>query len=426
MAAAERSLSPAAVLRSSKRPSSGVLVPPRDARRPSVRVDWAKAGGRKVASVMQNIERARLQRRARAEEGRQARATEFAAAAGKGGIDFLEYGTRIVAYREEYGLNDAGPVFTEPGLTVWDEPSPSRIRVVVRKRPLVESELARQEFDAITVLPGSLPARVVVHEPRTRVDETKEVAHHDFRFDGAFSEAESNSSIGGAVGLQMLCGHVLDGKPATILCFGQTGSGKSLTMLGTTRVDDGANGAGLFGLAASELFQQLGAAEGGPVVFCSFYEIYRGACYDLLNKRKRLDVRDDGKGHTVITGLRHAEVGSEGAIDALVELAADSRSTGSTAANAHSSRSHAILQLRVCLASDAARLREGLVAHGGGKLNLIDLAGSERAADAASEEQQTRLEGAEINKSLLVLKECIRAIDAHRQHLPFRGCNFLG
>lgn len=52
---------------------------------------------------------------------------------------------------------------------------------------------------------------------------------------------------------------------------------------------------------------------------------------------------------------------------------------------------------------------------------LVDLAGSERAADCQSNNRQRRLEGAEINKSLLALKECIRALDAKSNHIPFRA-----
>ena len=55
------------------------------------------------------------------------------------------------------------------------------------------------------------------------------------------------------------------------------------------------------------------------------------------------------------------------------------------------------------------------------KLSFIDLAGSERGADVSENGKQTRMEGAEINKSLLALKECIRALDKEHKHTPFRG-----
>jgi kinesin family protein 2/24 len=89
-----------------------------------------------------------------------------------------------------------------------------------------------------------------------------------------------------------------------------------------------------------------------------------------------------------------------------------SRTSGVTGANADSSRSHAILQLQ---------LKEAKTQRDFGKMSFIDLAGSERGADTIDQSKQTRLDGAEINKSLLALKECIRALDLEKKHLPFRG-----
>ncbi|KAL4704421.1 hypothetical protein ACJJTC_000420 [Scirpophaga incertulas] len=83
-----------------------------------------------------------------------------------------------------------------------------------------------------------------------------------------------------------------------------------------------------------------------------------------------------------------------------------------TSANTNSSRSHAVFQI-VVRAPGAHRVH--------GKFSLIDLAGNERGADTASANRQTRMESAEINKSLLALKECIRALGMKgNNHLPFR------
>uniref|UniRef100_A0A2K5ECD7 Kinesin family member 24 n=1 Tax=Aotus nancymaae TaxID=37293 RepID=A0A2K5ECD7_AOTNA len=86
------------------------------------------------------------------------------------------------------------------------------------------------------------------------------------------------------------------------------------------------------------------------------------------------------------------------------------RSTGATGVNADSSRSHAIIQIQI---KDSAKRTFG-------RISFIDLAGSERAADAKDSDRQTKMEGAEINQSLLALKECIRALDQEHTHTPFR------
>ena len=108
------------------------------------------------------------------------------------------------------------------------------------------------------------------------------------------------------------------------------------------------------------------------------------------------------------------------------------RTSGQTSANSNSSRSHAVFQI-VLRISGLNQIH--------GKFSLIDLAGNERGADTSSANRQTRnkfmkyffdyliliyffnlgMEGAEINKSLLALKECIRALGKKGSHLPFRA-----
>ena len=90
------------------------------------------------------------------------------------------------------------------------------------------------------------------------------------------------------------------------------------------------------------------------------------------------------------------------------------RRQGTTSANARSSRSHGVFQI---LIRKNGRRTKPLF----GKLTLIDLAGSERGKDTDHADRRTRVEGAEINKSLLALKECIRAMSNKKSHLPFRA-----
>lgn len=129
-------------------------------------------------------------------------------------------------------------------------------------------------------------------------------------------------------------------------------------------------------------------------------------------------MREDGKQKVCIVGLQEHRVSDLETIKELIERGNATRSTGTTGANEESSRSHAILQLVIKRRVDGNDSKPPRLA---GKLSFIDLAGSERGADTTENDKQTRIEGAEINKSLLALKECIRALDNDQTHIPFRG-----
>lgn len=173
---------------------------------------------------------------------------------------------------------------------------------------------------------------------------------------------------------------------------------------------DGTN-PGLYLLAAYDLCNLL---QSYPelTLFVSFYEIYCGKLYDLFNNRELVHCREDHKQKVNIVGLSEIQVSNVQAIMESIEAGLQSRTSGVTGANADSSRSHAILQLQ---------LKDLKTQKDFGKMSFIDLAGSERGADTIDQNKQTRLDGAEINKSLLALKECIRALDLEKKHLPFRG-----
>jgi len=257
-----------------------------------------------------------------------------------------------------------------------------------------------------------------------RTGVTPFLQHTQFPFDGVFDADASNQDVYESVARPLL-DIVLEGNPATLFVFGQTGSGKTYTMMGSnmtgrnagTAVEDASN-LGLYYLAALDIFDMVQRPEYSHLrVQVSLFEIYGGKLFDLLNGRGAVKCLEDSRGKVCFPGLTEHPIDGPDRLMELIELGAENRSTGTTSRNADSSRSHAVLQLK--LRKDVNRKKN--VEHG--RLNFIDLAGSERGADTSNCSRATRLEGAEINTSLLALKEVIRALatGGSMQRIPFRG-----
>jgi len=279
-------------------------------------------------------------------------------------------------------------------------PPPPKIRVVVRKRPLNKKERERGEDDIVGV--DMMKGELVVNEPKLRVDLTRYTERHRFVFDDALAEGVTNDDVYRST-VQPLVQTLFWGGKATCFAYGQTGSGKTYTMtpLPLKSADE------IFGILANREFKNY-------YLYVSCFEIYGGKIFDLLNSRKKLEIREDSKRRVVVVGLKEFATDSLSFIQTLIHRASTTRSTGTTGANTDSSRSHSIMQFAIKKGNKAG---VSLV----GKISFIDLAGSERGADTCDNNRQTRLEGAEINKSLLALKECIRALDCEARHVPFRG-----
>ncbi|KAH6580139.1 hypothetical protein BASA61_009830 [Batrachochytrium salamandrivorans] len=276
-----------------------------------------------------------------------------------------------------------------------------RIRVCVRKRPLNKKELKKGETD-IAAVNGH--RTISIFEPKVKVDLTKFVETHEFTFDEAFDSEAMNDDVYRRTAFPLV-EYIFQGGKATCFAYGQTGSGKTYTMLSETD--------GLYVMAGRDIFNLLNRDEYCHLAaWISFYEIYQGQLYDLLNARKKLFAREDGKQQVCIKGIKEYEVSQVKRLMEIFEHGNSTRSTGATGANADSSRSHAILQIILKHRTGKRGIQ--------GKLSFIDLAGSERGADRGETDQKTRMEGSEINKSLLALKECIRALDQDSRHTPFR------
>ena len=273
----------------------------------------------------------------------------------------------------------------------------NRILVAIRKRPLMDTEARDGQLDIISVAGET---ELVLAEHKQRLNLSKYVDTHTFHFDKVFSEKMTNRDVHAAT-TAPLVDTVFAGGKATCFAYGQTGSGKTHTMLGK------GGEIGLYVLAAQDILNRIDTSMS---VYASFFEIYAGKLYDLMNDHEQLSCLEGGDGAINIVGLREYPVRDTGGLVQIVNYGNNKRSSGTTGMNADSSRSHAVLHINI--------YRNGKLL---GRMTFVDLAGSERGADTINADRATRMEGAEINKSLLALKECIRALDQGHRHIPFRG-----
>ncbi|RNF16510.1 putative MCAK-like kinesin [Trypanosoma conorhini] len=280
------------------------------------------------------------------------------------------------------------------------EAAAGSIVVAVRKRP----KLMPKEAEENDVVRCEAATTVVVYEPKMKVDLTPVIEPAIFSFDHVFDETAANADVYETC-CRPLLQDVKGGGGAVVFAFGQTGSGKTYTMLGRAGECQG-----LYGFIVRELL----AADASCTLSASFYEVYGVKLFDLLNGRAEVRMLQDEFRNLHIVGLSERDIAGEQQLSQLMSEGQLLRASGTTHANDRSSRSHAVLEIKVRL-----QHREGAASCG--RMTFVDLAGSERAADTADADVKVRREGAEINKSLLALKECIRAISMRKRHIPFRA-----
>ena len=276
----------------------------------------------------------------------------------------------------------------------------SKIFVILRKRPIFQKELNHGEIDCISII----NPRAYIHECKVQVDGiTKYLEDHEFFFDNTFDENDKTEDIYKNT-LYPMIDLILHQGIVTCFAYGQTGSGKTYTMKG------------LETLAIDDLYKENKKMGNIFEFYVNFFEIYGGRLYDLLNNKNKVEVLDDKNGKVQIYGLINQLADSPETMHHIINSANAIRTTHNTVTNETSSRSHAICNIIIKLKNDDDEY---------GKLSLVDLAGSERAQETQSNNKDRRAEGAEINKSLLALKECIRALEEKKNnsdiHVPFRA-----
>ena len=313
------------------------------------------------------------------------------------------------------------------------------IRVFCRVRPAVPGMDDERAAPAV----AATTERDLVVTRRERRGEDAKLTRRSFSFDRAFGPAASQAEVYEACGPLIRC--VADGYDVCLLAYGQTGSGKTHTMSGPPRgkrtllrktdedADEGLESLESLGVnyrALDDVFRVVRAREpvAEHVVTVSVLEIYNEECRDLLAQRggTKIDVAGFGATNAGSERARN-RAAADNVPDAVARVARDAddvfaamregeanRSTGATAMNARSSRSHSVVIVRVGAVSRETRARTR------GALYLVDLAGSERVA--RSEASGDRLkEARHINKSLSALGDVVAALQEKRAHVPYRN-----
>ncbi|KZV65810.1 kinesin-domain-containing protein [Peniophora sp. CONT] len=240
-----------------------------------------------------------------------------------------------------------------------------------------------------------------------------------FMFDRVFRYDASQQDVYDGTARPLL-NNLLDGFNATVFAYGATGCGKTHTISGTP------SDPGTIYLTMSDLFQRIEdrRTEYDVDVVVTFLEIYNEEIRDLLSEpgtpqpRGGLQIREDKS--VKVVGLTELRPISADEVKEIVMLGNTRRTQSPTLANETSSRSHAVLQVHVTQAPRTASLTEQRTM---GTLSIIDLAGSERAA-ATTNMGQRMVEGANINKSLLALGNCINSLcesGGAIRHVPYRN-----
>ena len=294
------------------------------------------------------------------------------------------------------------------------------IRVFCRLRPFMPSDAKTgdAQSDMALITSGDRP-KVQVTQPSAAGGKSRQAVVNEHEFDNVFMHNVSQQTIFAEV--EPLLHSVMDGYRLCIFAYGQTGSGKTHTMQGRTDKGGEDPERGLVPRAMETLMEVRRAmqANGWTVSFeVSALEIYNENIRDLLTDsvacdKSKLDIVMDAKtGETYVKNLSSETVSSEQDIYSLLNLAASRRETAATVHNSVSSRSHSVVQLKVLMSHKKNREKRC------GRLNLIDLAGSEKVT---SEHDKTQFnEAKNINKSLSSLLGCIQALASGKGHVPFR------
>ncbi|GBG86232.1 hypothetical protein CBR_g41137 [Chara braunii] len=333
--------------------------------------------------------------------------------------------------------------------------SNENFKVVIRVRPPIERELENKQFLSIISVQENRMISVSENVAQGTSSQaggggsggaeasSTVYSTHTFTFDHVYDQSSAQVTVydTSAKAAVLSC---LKGYNATIIAYGQTGTGKTYTMEGRPTPEH----RGIIPRSIEDIFNYIEndtTARSKYLVRAAYLQIYNEAISDLLKpERTNMSIREDKKKGVYVDGLSEWVVRSPAEVYGLMERGAMQRATGSTKANELSSRSHAVF---IIIAENSTthdvggkeelpppptpesakeRLRREALTSARqsfrvGKLNLVDLAGSERVRTTGATGKRLE-ESKKINQSLSCLGNVISALTETkgRQHIPYR------
>ncbi|KAJ5679776.1 hypothetical protein N7462_008020 [Penicillium macrosclerotiorum] len=304
------------------------------------------------------------------------------------------------------------------------------VRVVARVRPLLKSEReldiilrtgssagttdgkSQQSLNSDRKLAALRDRDNVVRIPNPK----NEGEEYTFQFNAVYDADVAQQELFDAE-VAPTIKHLFNGFDVTLFAYGVTGTGKTHTMRGgKSLAERGVIPRLLSGIyRRSRKMEKDSNGETTVQVSLSYYEIYNDKVYDLFEPPEKrtlagLPLRDNG-GKTVVCGLTEKPCTSLKEFEGLYDQANTNRSTSATKLNAHSSRSHAILGVKITVITpEKTRISTA---------SAIDLAGSEDNRRTENDKERM-VESASINKSLFVLAQCVEAITKKQHRIPYR------
>uniref|UniRef100_A0A7N6BSU6 plus-end-directed kinesin ATPase n=1 Tax=Anabas testudineus TaxID=64144 RepID=A0A7N6BSU6_ANATE len=280
------------------------------------------------------------------------------------------------------------------------------VKVAVRVRPFNSREIGK-ESKCIIQMSGNT---TTIINPKQAKD------NKSFNFDYSYWSHTSPEDVNYAsqmqvykdIGEEMLL-HAFEGYNVCIFAYGQTGAGKSYTMMGKQDVKDQK---GIIPLMCEDLFTKINDNTDNSMSYSvevSYMEIYCERVRDLLNPKNKgnLRVREHPLMGPYVEDLSKLAVTSYNDIQDLMDSGNKARTVAATNMNETSSRSHAVFNIIFTQKRHDAETDN--TSEKVSKISLVDLAGSERADSTGA--KGTRLkEGANINKSLTTLGKVISAL----------------